>query len=411
MVRMPWLKMRLALALTALPGATLAISACGSGQPRTEEPTPRNEDDDDDDVGPDPIVNEEADDDVSPVVLPPMTADEWCGTPTDSWNESGTGDQRQLCPDGISTDGSNWMRDDAHGELRTEATSEPTCCFDRVVLDEIDPRNWDDGPRGVGRLLVVDGAARTARGASVPAWAPGELIDTNIARGLSAEARAHIARRWVDSALLEHASVASFARTTIELMAVGAPPSLVAAVQRAASDEIRHAQMCFAIASSYAGAEVGPSALAPASPRELDLARLAATTFVEACVSETIGAVELERAASRAAHPNVRRMLGEIAADEARHAELAWSTVGWAARAGGQVVIDAVVAAARDYAMPAVAEASPFDDQLAAHGLLAGAEQAEQLRRGWRELIEPLIADLAATVSRSATQGRIATAT
>ena len=373
---MPWLKMRLALALAGLPGTALAVSACGPGQtnaPDTKPPIENTTDPTDDTTKPD---------------LPELTADQWCGPPTDAWDRGGTGSSDDPCPDGVSAEGDQWSRDHANGDMRTDAMGETTCCYNRIYNRDHDIV--------IGRPLLVDGETRTASATPTGAWVPSQLVDSTITDGLAAPVRDEIAQRWLGNALLEHASVASFARATIELMAVGAPPSLISAAQRAASDEIRHAQMCFAIASSYAGGDVGPGPLPAAAPRDLDLAQVAVHTFIEGCVPESIGALVAERLADRARHPEIARILREIAADEARHAELAWSTVGWAVRAGGRPVIDAVLEAARAYAMPPVADASPFDDQLAAHGLMTDAEQGEYLRRGWRELIGPLLDDLVA---------------
>merc|ERR1712198_179483 len=47
----------------------------------------------------------------------------------------------------------------------------------------------------------------------------------------------------------EHASVASFARHTLQLMSMGAPATLLVGSQQAALDEIRHAKMCYGIAT------------------------------------------------------------------------------------------------------------------------------------------------------------------
>src|SRR5205814_7790511 len=73
--------------------------------------------------------------------------------------------------------------------------------------------------------------------------------------------RAHLAAAWLRDALEEHASVAAFARLTMHLLSVGAPPELIIESQRASLDEVRHARACFALASRYAGKGVGPSSL------------------------------------------------------------------------------------------------------------------------------------------------------
>lgn len=71
--------------------------------------------------------------------------------------------------------------------------------------------------------------------------------------GLGPAERSALASRWLDSALLEHASIASFARFSLHLLAVGAPPELLERTQRAALDEIEHARLAFAIVARGRG--------------------------------------------------------------------------------------------------------------------------------------------------------------
>ena len=390
MVRMPWLKMRLALALAGLPGMAVAATGCGGGGGKVAAPV---------DTTP-PIGNtvEEGDPVLTPD-FPPLRADQWCGTPQETIGRFGDQGSGSECPVTVWADGYRWARDQDTSELRSDGSGETVCCFTRDP-NVIQPTR--------GRPLMVDGYVRLATGERAGAWVPDELSEPLIAGDLSLAAREDIARRGVDNGLVEHASVASFARATLELMAVGAPPSLIAAVQRATADEIRHAQMCFAIASSYAGTSVGPGLLPAAAPRGLDLDRLAAATFVEGCVPESVGALEADLLSRRASSPAVRRMLSEIAEDETRHAELAWATVGWAARTGGQPVIDAVVAAARAFEVHTAAASSPFDELLGAHGLMSDGERAELTVRSWRGVVEPLVAGLVADLAMPAGSREIA---
>lgn len=376
MIRMPWLKMRLALALAGA-GSAAALSACGSGQ---TEPTKVE-------APADPIANtvEEGEIERDPEP-PPLLANQWCGTPAEVNTRFGDQGMGEQCPTMVYEDGWQWYPDNNASEQWTESMGTTHCCFLREEY-KVQPKR--------GRPLVVAGRTRVAAGAPHSAWAPRALASESLADGLSPQMRAHIADRWLENGLVEHASIASFARATLELMAVGAPPSLVAAAQRAAADEVRHAQMCFAIASSYAGEPVGPAPLPAAAPRELDLVQLAVATFEEACVPESIGALEAEHVARRASDPEVRRMAREIAADEARHAELAWATIGWAIRVGGADVVDAIRRAAAAFELPDEADEMADDTLVAAHGLLTDADRAMLTRRGWREVIAPLVTEMA----------------
>ena len=70
------------------------------------------------------------------------------------------------------------------------------------------------------------------------------------ARALPADVRHILSEQWSLAARFEHASIASFNKFSLELLAVGAPGTLVAAANRAALQEVEHAQACFAAASA-----------------------------------------------------------------------------------------------------------------------------------------------------------------
>src|SRR4051812_39178148 len=73
--------------------------------------------------------------------------------------------------------------------------------------------------------------------------------------------RRALVEHWTRAAQMEHASVAAFSRFSLQLLAVGAPPSLLQDAHRAALDEITHAELCFSLATSYAGHGIGPGPL------------------------------------------------------------------------------------------------------------------------------------------------------
>lgn len=164
---------------------------------------------------------------------------------------------------------------------------------------------------------------------------------------LSANERAALAASWTKDGLGEHASVASFGRFALELLSVGAPAELIAATHRAILDEVRHAQLCFGLATAYAGSAIAPGPFP--SPGHVaissDLATIAARAVREGCIGETLAALALHDRVARTDDPVVRDVLASIADDEARHAELAWRAVTWAVRIGGAPVRRAVAAA------------------------------------------------------------------
>lgn len=209
-------------------------------------------------------------------------------------------------------------------------------------------------PAPCGRVLVDD-RGRERQAVIVPNWDWSGTIEST----LTEEARA----AWLADALLEHASVAAFARFSLELLAIGAPPSFVADAHRAALDEIEHARLCFALGSSP-GEVKGPSALSLDGivPRAR-LDEIAAATAEECCAGETFAALVAARALEGTTHPAARDALARIAEDEARHAELGWRFVAWAAARGGDDVRRAVAAGfARGIDRVRRAEGTVFED-------------------------------------------------
>jgi len=132
-----------------------------------------------------------------------------------------------------------------------------------------------------------------------------------------------------EAAHLEAASVTAFRRLRRELRAHGAPARLLRAASRAAGDEIRHARQTARLARRY-------DASAP-SPRVNQghlrpLEAIAIDNAVEGCVRETFGALVGLYQAGAARDPFIARAMTGIAADEVRHAALAWQVARWADR-------------------------------------------------------------------------------
>lgn len=201
------------------------------------------------------------------------------------------------------------------------------------------------------------------------------------------------AAHWLESALLEHASVASFARFSLELMQFGAPPALLTGAHIAAQQEVRHAELCFALASAYAGRPLAPGPLEIGAANALSSwADFAEAVAREGCIGEAMAAVE---AAARLAHttdPAVRQVLDVIVRDESEHASLAWRTLRWilendptgAARAR----LDHVFAEQAEHwsvVGPVVATRPSFQ----AHGLLSPSKRAAVMADAWVTVIAP----------------------
>lgn len=245
-----------------------------------------------------------------------------------------------------------------------------------------------------GRPFTVLGGARVAPLAGGPGWSA-EVSPT--VSSLDQATRAALSAEWARDALFEHASVASFARFALEAMAVGAPASLVRAAHEAMGDEIRHAEICFGLASALGGERVAPGPLPIEGALERrDLKAITVAVVHEGCVGETVSALIALAARDAATDPAVRAALDEIAADEASHAALSWRWVGWALEQGGAELRDAVeaafaeataVCAAGDHAAERGAGIDP--SVLHTFGRLTAAEQRAVAARGLAEVVRP----------------------
>ncbi|MCK6504087.1 ferritin-like domain-containing protein [Myxococcota bacterium] len=249
-----------------------------------------------------------------------------------------------------------------------------------------------------GRPLKVDGLARTAPVGAVQGWAAALAPAVPASR----KARRALAAAWGEVGALEHASVGSFARFSLELMGLGAPPELLREAQQAAADEVEHAKLAFGLASAYAGQPVGPGpmSLAGVAPEGRAEAVLAAL-IEDACVNEALAAAEAEAAAEGCADPVVAGVLRRIAADEARHAALGWRCLAWLLEARPELVPAAEAAfAAQGRRLAARTPGSGHD--LAALGLLSPAARARTHEAAWQEVVAPCQAALLSPAGRQA---------
>ncbi len=204
--------------------------------------------------------------------------------------------------------------------------------------------------RSRGRILlppIEQGDAWT--GAGLSSSGPIGIVDTD-----DEETRRALAAQWRENGRTEHASVAAFARLTLDLMALGAPPDLVADASRDALDEIRHTELCFGLARAIDGSSESPGAFPEAArarmlprSRTLALAQLAVDSLVDGALHEGVSARIIAKLARRCEAPAIQTILKEIAADEGRHARHGWDVVRWCLAEGGQSVAHALEGALR----------------------------------------------------------------
>jgi hypothetical protein len=248
-----------------------------------------------------------------------------------------------------------------------------------------------------GRPLIVDSVARVAEVVERDDWraAPAPALDA-----LDARTRAALADAWTREGLSEHASVASFARFVLQLLAVGAPAALVSEAQRAMADEIEHARLCFGLASAYAGTPLGPAALdiSGVLSDSVDRRAIAIDVAREGAIAETVSAAIVAAARDAASDPAVKSALSRIAHEEAAHAALAWRYLAWAIatdrEALGAALAPVFADAARHVAVGAVTDLPGDDALLRAHGYLP----LDERRRVARAVLGGVIAPAASAL-------------
>jgi hypothetical protein len=249
-----------------------------------------------------------------------------------------------------------------------------------------------------GRPFLVDGCAVTAHVLERRDWLD-EGAPTADDSKLTPAAREALTAHYTRAAQLEHASIAAFARFTLQLLELGAPAELVGASQQALADELEHTRTCFGLASRFAGQALGPAGLPIAGCLgETSLPDVLRLAVREGCIGETVAAVQASEAYAHASDAGVRRALFDIQRDEARHAELAFRFVRWALARDANllaIVLDELESAERRAAHLQFSDASA-EPQCVAHGLLPAEHLVELERRAVDDVVALLLRELVA---------------
>lgn len=256
-----------------------------------------------------------------------------------------------------------------------------------------------------GRPFLVEDSARLASVEVRSDWNEPGLCPS--LEGFGPAQLQTLATHWTRIGLMEHASVAAFARSAMQLMALGAPPALLVDTQRAMSDETRHARQAFALASAYAGAPVGPGPLCmDGALGDVDLRAVLEITIHEGCIGETVAAIEAAEAAERVQDPVVKAVLLRIAEDEGNHAALAWRTVQWALSLGGDDLRAHVRALFEEATRKSAPQAiHPHDEASARLGVVEGSLSAELKRQALQRVIAPCAGRLLGGVGQRVSLG------
>lgn len=244
----------------------------------------------------------------------------------------------------------------------------------------------------IGRPFLIAGHERLASEVVRSDWYPATRSEAAVAV-LDVELAGAIRRGWVEQGLMEHASVAAFARFSLQLLALGAPSELLTRTASAMGDEIEHARACFELARRHGEGDVGPGELDMSGALDsTDLEAVVLGTIAEGCIGETVAAIEAAEACAHCEDGAARAVLERIARDETEHAELAWRFVAWALEVGPvglRARARAAFAAATEHSAPALSAPTALDHELARHGLIGGSLRADLRSRVLREVIAP----------------------
>jgi hypothetical protein len=252
-----------------------------------------------------------------------------------------------------------------------------------------------------GRPFLVAEAPRLAEIAASSEWL-GESPCLPSLDGLGTGARTALAVHWARLAQMEHASIAAFARFSLQLLSLGAPPSLIEACTRAIADETAHTRLCFELASHYGGTPLGPGPLDIGQCLDVtSLTEIMKLVLAEGCLGETCAALEALEAAATATDPAVKQAFTRIARDEQRHAELAFRFLKWAlAQAPAQARSELAREAERRLheleraTHPSAEPDEPYQAELSAHGCLPARTLQVIRRHAARAVVAPLLGSL-----------------
>lgn len=246
-----------------------------------------------------------------------------CATDADC----GTGLLCASFEEGCGPGGFACLRDD--DQCRSDADcQDDQCGIANDIFRPMEARR-ECGLSVCGRPFLIEQQARVAPLCASQDWGVANLVPR--LEHLSLAERAEQAAHWARLGQMEHASIAAFARFSLQLLTLGAPPELVEACTQALTDETRHARLCFQLASQYAGHGIAPGALdIERSLESASLTDIVDLVIAEGCVGETNAALEALAAAETATDPVVANVYAQIAQDEQRHAALAFRFLRWA---------------------------------------------------------------------------------
>jgi hypothetical protein len=230
-----------------------------------------------------------------------------------------------------------------------------------------------------------------------PLWIDGEVLVAESRRSGNGKAIcAESGRYWAKVALLEHASIASFARCSLELMKWGAPLHLLAATQRAGRDEVDHAELCLALAERLLGEKISLAGLKLGNSLPLSASRLefAEAVLREGAIGESLSVLDAAARLANAGDRHTRMTLERILKDESTHAELAWDILKWLVQEDPSLLPQLRLVMAEERAKGRRAEPSSVPPRF---GLIDAATQQRVFEEAWEAVLLPAFEELASS--------------
>ena len=269
----------------------------------------------------------------------------------------------------------------------TEDVSESnsyTCCYDTLaktggpLCEDVPPAPTE------GRPLIFNGVAQAASISLGTAWSKGPLAE---ARQLTLEQRQILCEFWLRTAQMEHASVASFHQFALDLMRFGASPELLMRTNKAITDEISHAKAAFAITEGFLGQSVSPGEFHMQIQPAKDLPDFAKSVALEGAINETIAVVLATLQRERCTDKAIKKFLADVIREEAQHAELAWDTLRWLVKKGGDDVVDSLLSLTRKEFVPDVSSFPVIG--IPSHGLPSQTVTFSVLKHAYQHIVIP----------------------
>ena len=146
---------------------------------------------------------------------------------------------------------------------------------------------------------------------------------------------------WIDKALSKHASIATYAKFSLDLMSLGAPLWFLEMANNASLDEIEHTKFSFDILNMYLINYYNQNGCIrykefPSHTVNIDgdYDRIASDTAIDGCFGELVSALTFMNG-----QEEMNGYLRTMALDELNHTSFAWVTIRWIIEQNGAIQV------------------------------------------------------------------------